>query len=94
MVIKFDGFPEDFSMTLVNEVKNKTIWAIDDPAHDYSDTKYQDATVMTGVCLPRGWCWLLKVYDAFGDGYVRGMSNDAFCFSFPHLREMRSLLAA
>jgi hypothetical protein len=69
--IHFDSHPEDFSMKLINDDKNKTVWALDDPNHTYADPKFQHATVGVGVCLPREWCWVLTVYDKSGDGYVR-----------------------
>jgi hypothetical protein len=71
IVIHFDAHPEDFSMQLLNDDKNKTVWALDDPNRTYADPKYQHATVATGVCLPREWCWVLTVYDKTGEGYVR-----------------------
>jgi hypothetical protein len=74
VVIRFDIFPEDFSMTLVNDDddshKNRTVWGLDDPARNYSAPHYRFATVTTGVCLPRNRCWLLTVYDNYGDGCV------------------------
>jgi hypothetical protein len=70
IIIHFDAYPEDFAMRLRNDVTNKTIWTFDDPDHKYPASHFQHKTVGAGVCLPRDWCWVLTVFDKFGDGYV------------------------
>jgi hypothetical protein len=77
IVIHFDSYPEDFSMKLVNDDKNTTVWEVDDPKHTYTDEKFQHKTVAAGICLPREWCWVLTVYDKNGDGYVRSDSMNS-----------------
>jgi hypothetical protein len=72
VVVRFDIFPEDFSMELKNDDDDRRnrppVWPLGDPVHDYSAPSYRFATVQAGVCLPRNRCWVLTVYDKYGDG--------------------------
>jgi hypothetical protein len=70
IIIHFDAYPEDFAMRLRNDVTNTTIWPFDYPDHKYPASQFQHKTVVAGVCLPRDWCWVLTVFDKFGDGCV------------------------
>jgi hypothetical protein len=67
VVIHFDEYPEDFSMSLVNDVNNHSVWSSDDPQRRWGK-EYSGTAVSAGVCLPRNWCWVLKVNDKYGDG--------------------------